>query len=99
MPEPAEASSDTPRYLVQVGSFSSEKNANALASQLRADNLPVLMDVERAGVKLDIKLLAKQSAELQERLDVIIHDIETLAGHEFNINSTQQLQKVLILII
>ena len=45
MPEPAEASSDTPRYLVQVGSFSSEKNANALANQLRADNLPVLMDV------------------------------------------------------
>lgn len=44
-PGPAEVSSDTPRYLVQVGSFSSEKNANALASQLRADNLPVLMDV------------------------------------------------------
>ena len=43
--EPAEVSGDTPRYLVQVGSFSSEKNANALASQLRADNLPVLMDV------------------------------------------------------
>jgi cell division septation protein DedD len=34
-----------PRYLVQVASFSSEKNANALASQLRADHLPVLMDV------------------------------------------------------
>ena len=45
IPEPAEVSADTPRYLVQVGSFSSEKNANALASQLRADNLPVLMDV------------------------------------------------------
>jgi len=43
--EPAEVSGDTPRYLVQVGSFSSEKNANALASQLRADNLPVVMDV------------------------------------------------------
>jgi len=42
---PAEVSAGTPRYLVQVGSFSSEKNANALASQLRADNLPVLMDV------------------------------------------------------
>ena len=42
---PAEVSAGTPRYLVQVGSFSSEKHANALASQLRADNLPVLMDV------------------------------------------------------
>lgn len=45
IPEPAVGSAGTPRYLVQVGSFSSEKNANALASQLRADNLPVLMDV------------------------------------------------------
>ena len=35
----------TPRYLVQVASFSSEKNANALADKLRARNLPVLMDV------------------------------------------------------
>ena len=52
-PKPAEASSETPRYLVQVGSFSSEKNANALASQLRADNLPVLMDVvERTAGRL-----------------------------------------------
>jgi len=42
---PADESQNTPRYLVQVASFSSEKNANALAGQLRADNLPVLMDV------------------------------------------------------
>ena len=34
-----------PRYLVQVASFSNEKNANALADQLKADKLPVLMDV------------------------------------------------------
>lgn len=45
IPAAAESSPGTPRYLVQVGSFSSEKNANALAAQLRADNLPVLMDV------------------------------------------------------
>ena len=37
--------SDSPRYLVQVASFSSEKRANALADKLRADNFPVLMDV------------------------------------------------------
>lgn len=43
--EPAESPADTPRYLVQVGSFSSEKNANELASRLKADGFPVLMDV------------------------------------------------------
>ena len=46
-------SPDTPRYLVQVASFSSEKNANALASRLRAEKLPVLMDVvERTAGRL-----------------------------------------------
>jgi DedD protein len=38
-------SEDTPRYLVQVASFSNEKNANALADVLKAEKLPVLMDV------------------------------------------------------
>jgi len=36
---------DAPRYLVQVGSFSSEKNANELAGLLKSDGFPVLMDV------------------------------------------------------
>ncbi len=41
------------RYLVQVASFSSEKNANVLAGRLRAENLPVLMDVvERTAGRL-----------------------------------------------
>lgn len=40
-----QVSQHTPRYLVQVASFSNEKNANALAGLLRAENLPVLMDV------------------------------------------------------
>ena len=40
-----EGSGDTPRYLVQVASFSNERNANALAYLLKVENLPVLLDV------------------------------------------------------
>ena len=46
--EPAqtvEGSKTGSRYLVQVASFSNERNANALADLLKAENLPVLMDV------------------------------------------------------
>ena len=57
--------------------------------------VPVLMDIERAGIKLDTKLLAKQSSAMEKSLEGITHDIETLAGHSFNINSTKQLQEVL----
>jgi len=40
-----EVAGDAPRYLVQVASFSNEKNANLLADLLKKDKLPVLMDV------------------------------------------------------
>lgn len=45
--QPTEKPSPSPaagRYLVQVGSFRTTSNANALAARLQADNLPVLMD-------------------------------------------------------
>jgi DedD protein len=41
----SEEAPDTPRYLVQVASFSNEKRANALAQTLREKGLPVAMDV------------------------------------------------------
>ncbi len=44
-PPPDADAADAPRYLVQVGSFSSEKRANALAQRLRGQNLAVVMDV------------------------------------------------------
>jgi len=51
--EPVEALTDGPRYLVQVASFSSRKNADALAGRLRAANLTVVMDeVERTAGRL-----------------------------------------------
>ena len=43
--QPVEGLEGAPRYLVQVASFSNERNANALAELLKAENLPVLLDV------------------------------------------------------
>ena len=43
--ETAGASESTPRYLVQVASFSNEKNAKTLADALKTDKLPVETDV------------------------------------------------------
>jgi cell division septation protein DedD len=45
IPPVIDGTPDSPRYLVQVASFSSEKSANALADRLRAEKLPVMMDV------------------------------------------------------
>jgi len=43
--KPTTSKQGQPRYLVQVASFSSEKRANAMAADLRAGKMPVVMDV------------------------------------------------------
>lgn len=57
--------------------------------------LPVLSRMERNGVLLDVKMLAKQSEQITKRLAELEQDIYKLAGQEFNIGSPKQLQVVL----
>lgn len=57
--------------------------------------VPVLVELEANGVKLDVELLAEMSKELQKDLEKLAKKIYASAGHEFNINSPQQLGKVL----
>ena len=57
--------------------------------------LPVLITMESNGVYLDLNFLKKLSAILGEKLDTLITKIHSMAGHEFNINSPQQLAVVL----
>jgi DNA polymerase-1 len=55
----------------------------------------VLMEMERAGVALDVRSLSRLSAELEKSIARSVEDIYCVAGMEFNINSPQQLSEVL----
>ncbi len=55
----------------------------------------VLMQMEINGVKLDVPFLKKMSRELEDLLRNLEEEIYRLAGGVFNINSTQQLGKIL----
>jgi len=55
----------------------------------------VLADMEIAGVRVDRELLASLSTELQGRLNELETEIFRVVGHSFNVNSTQQLSRVL----
>jgi DNA polymerase-1 len=55
----------------------------------------VLAKMEQTGVGLDLPYLSSFSEELTAELSRLESEIHELAGHTFNINSTQQLQKVL----
>jgi DNA polymerase-1 len=67
----------------------------AVFRELEMPLVPVLADVERAGVLVDAPLLAEQSRHLEGELARHTTRIYELAGEEFNINSPQQLGRVL----
>lgn len=57
--------------------------------------VPVLVDMELAGVRVDREALAAQSARIEEALDALADRIYALAGGPFNLNSPRQLAEVL----
>ena len=56
---------------------------------------PVLAQMERTGIRVDTEVLAELAGRLSERIETIAQKIYGLAGRTFNINSPQQLGKVL----
>ncbi len=55
----------------------------------------VLIEMEENGVALDKKLLSEMSDEMASQLDRLQEEIYEIAKERFNINSTQQLGKIL----
>jgi DNA polymerase-1 len=63
--------------------------------ELEIPLIGVLARMERTGVLVDTDRLAKQSAELAERMDAIQSQAWEAAGGEFNLGSPKQLQEIL----
>ena len=63
--------------------------------ELEAPLMPVLADIERAGVRVDTDALAGLSARMQARALRALREIYEQAGEQFNINSPKQLADVL----
>src|SRR5687767_10544610 len=57
--------------------------------------LPVLADIERAGIRIDGPALAAQSQHIESELARGSARIFELAGEEFNVNSPKQLGEIL----
>ena len=57
--------------------------------------LPVLAEMERLGLGVDVSVLAAQSAELGAEIDAMVEKIHAAAGEDFNLDSPQQLSHVL----
>ena len=72
-----------------------DRNCTKIFEEIEMPLVPLLMSMEREGISLDTAFFEKFSREMGERLNEIETDVYEHAGHTFNINSTQQLSKVL----
>ncbi|MBN2570908.1 MAG: DNA polymerase I [Ignavibacteriales bacterium] len=73
------------------------ENANLLklANEVEFPLVYVLEDMERTGIKIDKEILQELSIELEKKIFEISEKIYKASGEQFNINSPQQLQKIL----
>ncbi len=72
-----------------------ENHALALYEQMERRLVPVLLDMERAGIKVDADDLRRMSVDFEQRMAVMEKDCHRLAGFEFNVGSPKQLGEVL----
>ena len=70
-------------------------NAVKVFDELEMPLIHVLAEMELDGIKLDVDFLRSLEDELAEKQAELTENIFKAVGHEFNINSTQQLSDVL----
>jgi DNA polymerase-1 len=73
-----------------------EKNgATGLFENLEMPLLPVLAEMEGVGIMIEPEVLTSYGKELEVELENLQRETWKMAGHEFNLSSTKQLQEVL----
>ena len=63
--------------------------------ELERPLIPILAEMEYAGIRLDSAELGRQAESVGERLVGLVEEIHELAGREFNIDSPKQLREIL----
>ena len=72
-----------------------EEGVVKLFNEVEMPLVPILADMEMAGIHVDINDLERLSKELEKELESIKIEIFELAGEKFNINSPAQLSHIL----
>ena len=70
-------------------------NQERILHEIEVPLIPVLLEMEYCGVKLDMDLLAEMNKELDRELNRIKDECSVLAGEVINLNSPKQLAAVL----
>ena len=83
------------RLIPQLKTELKEKGLLKLFEEVELPFIPILAEMEMAGIQIDPDLLSGMSKDLDKQLKSLEKKIYKAVGYEFNINSTQQLAKAL----
>ena len=72
-----------------------ERKCVKIFEEIEMPLVPVLISMEREGISLDTAFFEKFSREMGKRLGELESEVYGQVGHAFNLNSTQQLSRVL----
>lgn len=72
-----------------------EQDMDRLYYEVELPLVSILAEMEIEGVAVNPDMLRDMSGEIEQQIDVLVHEIYTLAGEEFNLNSPKQLGCVL----
>jgi DNA polymerase I len=67
--------------------------------EIEAPLIPVLVDMEREGIRVDAAALEEFAAQLAKEMDLLEKTLWQMAGREFNVNSPRQLGEILFEIL
>ncbi len=83
------------RLVTRQEALLKERELWELFTEVEMPLVPVLIDMERTGVALDVDFLKGMSGELYQRLNTLELQVEQEVGYPLNLNSSQQLSDAL----
>jgi DNA polymerase-1 len=72
-----------------------DQSLSEILSNVETPFIQVLLDMEDAGLDIDLKFFETLRTQMQGKIDILVDKIYQLAGGSFNINSTSQLSDIL----
>ena len=91
----AETVDVTLQLFAQAGPLLKQKGQERVFYEVESPLLPVLVDMEYEGIKVDAGSLAEFAAQLEKEINELEKTICRLAGTTFNLNSPRQLGQIL----
>lgn len=85
----------TERLLAHLRPEISQRGLERVVFEIECPLIPVLVDMEHEGIRIDVEALQRYGEQLAVEIDMLRERVFAVAGHRFNLDSPKQLGVVL----